>query len=124
MWKFNVSSANILEATLKIIQEVKVTNESAIQVANSFRLKTLKCSSAYRAGRLKEVFIDGLSLITGKESCIFWGLKIKAFLTKFVQCADALLDEQHGQIEKLQIVPRRVVTIEHSSYGAVTTAIV
>lgn len=85
------TNANIAMEKLEICQLVKPTNEEAVQFADAVLLKKVSLSSAYLDERIKEVFIDDVSLTSRSGVCMFWGRESEAHLTGFAQYVNQLL---------------------------------
>lgn len=71
---------------------------------------------------MREVFFDGLSVTARIRVRTFSDPKLKPHLTKFVQHADTLLGQQHGDVEELQIAPRRFRSKDRPRVGAVLSS--
>lgn len=104
-------------------QLVKLTNESAVHLADVARLKVARRGNAFFDERHKEVFINGLPITICSGARMFWSRKLKAHLTELSQYFDSLLDQQYRQVEKIVVEPSGVRGQERLRCRAVVTTV-
>lgn len=101
--KSYATGASIDKATSDIGQPVSLSDDSAIQFADAVRFKAVRCCSTYPDERIKEEFINGLPLFIRSGVRMFCGRELEAHLLDPAQYANTLLDQQHGQVEKIHV---------------------